>query len=525
MTRVLIADRLSASAVRLLRARGIEVDARAGLTAPELEAAIGSAHGLIVRSATKVTAETLEAASQLKVIGRAGTGVDNIDVGAATAKGIVVMNTPYGNAVTTAEHTIALMLALARQIPAADRTTQAGKWDKSSFMGVELTGKTLGIIGCGKVGAAVADRALGLKMKVIGHDPYLSPERAAAIGIEKVELDQLLARADFVTLHTPLTDSTRNLIDRARIQRMRKGVRIINCARGGLVAEEDLREALLSGHVAGAALDVFSEEPAVTNPLFGLPNVVATPHLAASTAEAQETVALQVAEQVATFLLSGTVVNAVNVPSLSAEEARKLRPYMRLAEQLGGFAGQLTETGLRAATVEYAGEVAKLDTRPLTALVLKGLLAPLLDSVNMVNAPLIARERGIEVKELSRDRDADYQTLIGLTLTTERGTRGVAGTLFGGDRPRIVRIEDIAIEAELGTHMIYIRNRDKPGIIGRIGTLLGDAGVNIATFNLGRRSVGGDALALVGVDEPLTNEIVRRLRALPDVVAVKALRF
>ena len=326
------------------------------------------------------TAELLAAADALKVVGRAGIGVDNIDVPAATERGIVVMNTPYGNAITAAEHTIAMMFALARQIPAADRSTQAGKWEKSRFMGVELSGKTLGIIGCGNIGAIVADRAQGLKMRVVAYDPFLSPERAVELGVERVSLDELLGRADFITLHTPLTDATRNIIDAAAIAKMKRGVRIINCARGGLVVEEDLAAALDSGQVAGAAVDVFVEEPARQNPLFGRDNFVATPHLGAATTEAQENVALQIAEQMADFLLTGAVSNAVNMPSLTAEEAARLKPYMVLAEQLGSFAGQLTETGIRAVEIEYEGAVADLNVKPLTATALTGLLAPQLAS-------------------------------------------------------------------------------------------------------------------------------------------------
>ncbi|MFO0995452.1 MAG: phosphoglycerate dehydrogenase [Alphaproteobacteria bacterium] len=525
MAKVLIADKLSAQAVRAFEARGITADLRPGLDAAALKSIIAGYDGLAVRSSTQVTAELLAAAPALKVVGRAGTGVDNIDVAAATARGVVVMNTPFGNSVTTAEHTIAMLFALARQIPAADHSTQAGRWEKSRFLGVELTGKTLGVVGCGNVGAIVADRALGLKMKVVGYDPYLAPERAAALGIERVTLDELFERADFVTLHVPLSDATRGLINKETIARMKKGVRIINCARGDLVVEEDLKAALEAGHVAGAALDVFRVEPAKANVLFGLDNVVATPHLGASTTEAQEKVAVQIAEQMAEFLLSGAVTNAVNMPSISAEDAPKLKPYMTLASQIGRFAGQMTETGLKSVTIEYAGQVTDLATRPLTAVLLQGLLSPLLDSVNMVNAPVIARSRGIEVREIVRDPDPDYQTLVALTVTTERRSRGIAGTLIGGGRPRIVRVADFAIEAELGPHMLYIRNRDEPGVIGRIGTLLGDAQVNIATFTLGRRAKGGDALALIGIDGPVSQATLERLRALPGIVQVTALAF
>jgi D-3-phosphoglycerate dehydrogenase / 2-oxoglutarate reductase len=525
MPKVLIADALSPRAAEILTARGIKVDFLPGLPREELKARIGLYDGLAVRSATKVDKGLLAHAKALRVIGRAGIGVDNIDVESATQRGIVVMNTPYGNSITAAEHTIALLFALCRQIPAADRSTQAGKWEKSRFLGVELSGKTLGIIGCGNVGAAVAERALGLRMKVIAYDPLLSPERARALGVEKVPLEELYDRADFLTLHTPLTETTRDLIDRRALAIMKPGVRLINCARGGLVVEEDLAEALDSGHVAGAAIDVFTEEPAFDSPLFGRDNVVATPHLGASTSEAQENVALEIAEQMADFLLSGAVSNAVNMPSLSAEEARRLSPYMKLAEQLGSFAGQLTETGIRAVAVEYEGSIAELNVKPLTAIALTGLLSPQLAAVNMVNAPLICRERDIRVSETRRAEPVDYQTLIRVIVTTERRRREVAGTLFGGDKPRLVSVEGIAVEAELGRNVLFVRNYDRPGFIGALGNALGAAAVNIATFHLGRTAPGGEAIALVEVDQALTPPILDTVRALPNVIQVKALRF
>jgi D-3-phosphoglycerate dehydrogenase len=525
MPKVLIADELSAHAVAIFRQRGVEVDVRTGLKAPELKSAIADYDGLALRSSTKVTAEILAAAPKLKVVGRAGIGVDNIDVPAATQRGVVVMNTPHGNSITTAEHAIAMMFALARQIPQADKSTQAGKWEKSRFMGVELTGKTLGIVGCGNIGSIVAERAHGLKMKVIAFDPFLSDERARDLNVQKVDLDALLTRADIITLHTPLTDSTRNLIDANALTKTKKGVRIINCARGGLVVEADLKAAIDSGHVAGAALDVFAEEPAKQNALFGLDQVVATPHLGAATAEAQENVAVQIAEQMADFLLTGAVSNALNMPSVTAEEAPKLRPYMKLAQQLGSFAGQLTHSGLRAVTIEYEGHAAELNTRPLTATALAALLTPMLDSVNMVNAPVLARERNIEVTEIKHDRPGDYQSMIRLAVTTDQRMRDVCGTLFGGDKPRIIEIKGIRIEAELGRHMLYTTNEDKPGFIGRLGTLLGESGVNIATFHLGRSAPGADAIALIEVDQPLGDDLLAKVRAIPGVVQAEALAF
>jgi D-3-phosphoglycerate dehydrogenase len=525
MPKVLIADALSPRAAEIMVARGLHVDFLPGLPAVELKERISAYDGLAVRSATKVTKGLLAHAEKLRVIGRAGIGVDNIDVEAATQRGIVVMNTPYGNSITAAEHTIALLFALCRQIPAADRSTQAGKWEKARFMGVELSGKTLGVIGCGNVGAAVAERARGLHMKVIAYDPFLSAERARDLGVEKMTLEVLFARADFITLHTPLSEATRNLIDRHALALTKPGVRLINCARGGLVVEEDLAAALDSGHVAGAAIDVFAEEPAIESPLFGRDNVVATPHLGASTSEAQENVALQIAEQMADFLLTGAVSNAVNMPSLTAEEARRLSPYMRLAEQLGSFAGQLTETGIKSVAVEYEGAIAEFNIKPLTAIALTGLLAPQLTAVNMVNAPVICRERDIRVSETRRAEPVDYQTLIRVVVETERRRREVAGTLFGGDKPRLVSVEGIPLEAELGRNVLFVRNYDKPGFIGALGNALGAAAVNIATFHLGRTAPGGEAIALVEVDQGLTPAILDTVRALPNVIQVKAMRF
>ena len=525
MPKVLIADAMSERAADILRHRGVDVDVRTGLAPDALIAAIGEYDGLAVRSATKATAEVIAAADRLRVIGRAGIGVDNVDLNAATARGIVVMNTPYGNSITTAEHAIAMMMALARQIPQANESTHDGRWEKSKFVGVELMGKTLGIIGCGNIGSIVADRACGLKMRVVAYDPYLTPERAEALGVEKVDLDDLLARADMISLHAPATDSTRGIINSATLARAKPGVRIVNCARGALIVEADLKAALESGRVAGAALDVFAAEPARDNPLFGMPQVVATPHLGASTTEAQEKVALQVAEQMADFLLTGAVVNALNMPSVSAEEAPKLRPYMALAERIGSFAGQIAESAITSVRLEYAGSAAELNIRPLTALALKGLLSPQLESVNMVNAPTLARGRGIDVAETTHERAGTYHTLIRMTVTTERQTRTLAGTLLLGDQPRIVEIKGIPMDAQLGPHMLFVTNNDKPGFIGALGTLLGEAGINIATFNLGRNQPGGDAIALIEVDEPPDESLLERVRAVPHVVRAKALRF
>ncbi|MDB5698600.1 MAG: phosphoglycerate dehydrogenase [Alphaproteobacteria bacterium] len=525
MPKVLISDQMDPNAAEIFRANGVEVDEKPGLSKDELLAIIGEYDGLAIRSATKVTKEVLEAAVNLKVVGRAGIGVDNVDIPAATAKGVIVMNTPFGNSITTAEHAIALMFALARELPAADNSTQAGKWEKNRFMGVELTNKTLGLIGAGNIGSIVADRALGLRMKVVAFDPFLSAERAIDLGVEKVELDELLARADFITLHTPLTDQTRNILNRENLAKTRKGVRIINCARGGLIDEAALKEMLESGHVAGAALDVFTEEPAKENALFGTPGLVATPHLGASTTEAQVNVAIQVAEQMADYLVRGGVSNALNVPSLSAEEAPKLRPYMAVAEQLGSLVGQLAHGSIAGLSIETEGAAAELNMKPITSAVLAGFMRVHSDTVNMVNAPVMAKERGLDVREVRHDREGDYHTLLRVTAMTQAGERTVAGTLFGNGAPRLVELFGIKVEAELAGEMLYIVNEDVPGFIGRVGTTLGEAGVNIGTFQLGRRSAGGEAVLLLSVDNHVEDDVVRKIAALPGVRTVKPLRF
>lgn len=523
--RVLISDKLSPAAVSIFKDRGIEVDLKPGLDKDELARILGDYDGLAIRSATKVTAKLLESAPRLRVVGRAGIGVDNVDIPAATAKGVIVMNTPFGNSITTAEHAIAMMFALAREIPAADLSTQAGRWEKNRFMGVEITGKTLGIIGCGNIGSIVAERALGLRMRVVAFDPFLSHERALDLGVEKVDLDALLARADFITLHTPLTEKTRNILSAENLAKTKKGVRVINCARGGLVDEVALRAALDSGHVAGAAFDVFLEEPATANPLFGHPHVVCTPHLGAATSEAQENVALQVAEQMADYLLHGAISNAVNFPSITAEEAPKLRPFIALAERLGSFAGQLTDTDITTVRITYEGDVAGMKIKALTASAVAGLLRPALVDINVVSAPSLAKERGIVVEEATRAADGDYDNLITLSVQTAHGERSVSGTVFADGRPRIVAIKDIRVDAAFGRHMIYVTNEDKPGFIGRLGTVLGQAQVNIATFALGRDQQGGSAIALVEVDDAVPPETLQAIAQIPGVKITRALAF
>jgi D-3-phosphoglycerate dehydrogenase len=523
--KVLIADKLSPAAVAIFKERGVPIDNKPGMTKEELLACVDQYDGIAIRSATKITADVIKAAKKLKVVARAGIGVDNVDISAATAAGVIVMNTPFGNSITTAEHAISLMLALARELPAANASTQAGKWEKNRFMGVEITGKVLGLIGAGNIGSIVADRARGLKMRVIAYDPFLSPERAQDIGVEKVELNDLLARADFITLHVPMTPETKNILSAEAIAKTKKGVRIINCARGGLIDEAALKVAIDSGHVAGAALDVFAVEPAKENVLFGNEKIVATPHLGASTTEAQENVALQVAEQISDYLLTGAVTNALNMPSISAAEAQKVGPWISLAEKLGSFAGQLTGTSLTAVEIVYEGTVSQLNTKALTQAALSGLLKPMLSEVNMVNAPIIAKERGIKVSETRRDRQGAYEGYIKIVVTMGESTRRVAGTVFSDGRPRMIQIKDINLDSEFAPHMLYIVNEDKPGFIGKLGTILGDAKVNIANFTLGRSAPGQDAICLVEVDGQVADSVVDAIAKLPPVKMAKALAF
>jgi len=523
--RVLISDKMDPNAAKIFEERGCDVDVITGETPEQLIARIGDYDGLAIRSSTKVTKEILDAATNLKVIGRAGIGVDNVDIPYASSKGVVVMNTPFGNSITTAEHAIALMMAVARQIPEANESTQAGKWEKNRFMGVEVTGKTLGLIGAGNIGSIVASRALGLKMKVVAYDPFLTEERAVELGVEKADLDTLLGKADFITLHVPMTDQTRNILSRENLAKTKKGVRIVNCARGGLIDEAALKEALESGHVAGAALDVFAEEPANENVLFGTPNFICTPHLGASTSEAQVNVALQVAEQLADYLVNGGVTNALNMPSLSAEEAPKLKPYMGLAEQLGSLVGQLAHGNLTEISIERSGAAAELNGKPIEAAVLAGFMKQYSDSVNMVNAPYLAKERGLDVRSIRHEREGVYHTLLRVTVATSQGPRSVAGTLFGNEAPRLVEMFGIGIEAELAGDMLYIVNKDAPGFIGNIGSLLGEAGINIGTFNLGRREAGGEAVLLLSLDSPMPKELVKKACELPGVKTVMPLAF
>ena len=524
MPKVLIADELSPRALEIFRSRGVEADVRIGLKKSDLLSIIGDYDGLAVRSATKADKAVIDAAKKLKVIGRAGIGVDNIDIPSATARGIVVMNTPFGNSITTAEHAIALLFAAARQIAAADISTQAGKWEKNRFMGVELYAKTLGLIGCGNIGALVAERALALKMKVIAYDPFLSPERAIKLGVEKVELADLLSRADVISLHTPLTDKTKNIVSAEALSGTKRGVILVNAARGGLVDEAALRAALESGHVAAAGFDVFVTEPARYSVLFGAPNFVATPHLGASTNEAQENVALQVAEQISDYLLSGAVTNALNMASISAEEASRLKPFTGLIDKLGSFAGQIADEGIEGVEIEYEGEVAHLNTHPLTATALASLMRPLMPDVNMVSAPAVLKQKGAVLTESKRETSPIYGSLIRIKVLTGGRWRTIAGVVNAGTA-KIVEVKGMALEANFHPVMLLINNRDKPGFIGALGTMLGNANINIATFHLGRQAAEEDAIAIVGVDQIVPDAIQQRLRALPHVRYVKVLQF
>jgi D-3-phosphoglycerate dehydrogenase len=523
--KVLISDKMNPLAAEIFTKKGCDVTEKSGMTPEELIAEIPNYDGLAMRSSTTVTPDVLAAAKNLKVIGRAGIGVDNIDVKSATDHGVIVMNTPFGNSITTAEHAIAMMFALARQIPQANESTHAGKWEKKKFMGAELFNKTLGVIGCGNIGGIVADRAVGLKMNVIAFDPFLTEDRATDLGVEKVELDDLFARADFITIHVPKNEKTAGLINKTSIAQMKDGVRIINCARGGIIVEADLKDALDSGKVAGAALDVFEEEPAKENILFGHPNVVCTPHLGAATTEAQVNVAIQVAEQMADYLTNGAVTNALNMPSISAEDAPRLKPYMKLAEQLGSFAGQITEHAIKAVNIEYVGTVTEVNTKPLTQMLLASLMKTQLDTVNMVNVMNIAESRGIKFSETKSGSSKEWRSVIVVNVETEARTRSVSGTLFTGKEPRIVDIEGVRIEAGLSENMLFIRNDDKPGMIGDVGSLLGNAGQNIANFHLGRTPEGDSAICLISLDAPLPDDLLDDIANLDQIKMAKTLNF
>jgi len=520
---ILVSDNLSDTGVKILKDAGFEVDVKTGMSPDELKACIGKYHGIVIRSATRLTEDIIAAADNLKVIGRAGSGLDNVDKPAASKKGIVVMNTPGGNTITTAEHTISLMVSLARNIPQATASIKEGKWEKKKFKGVELYGKTLGIVGLGQIGAQVAKRAQGLDMEVLAYDPFLSEDKASEMGVEKLSIEDIFKRADFITFHTPLTDETRNLVNRKSIKSMKDGVRLINCARGGIINEDDLYDALKSGKVAGAALDVFITEPTTkAEKLLELDNLICTPHLGASTDEAQVNVAVAVAEQIVDYLKHGTIRNAVNFPSIPKEDIPKLTPYIRLAEGLGNFAAQVFGKGLTGIKLEYGGDAAELKTEPVTIAAIKGILDPILqETVNFVNAPFIAKERGIETKVTTSSEAGDYHSILTLTLVDKEKTMSFSGTLYGRKDPRIVMVDNFPVEILPQGDILVVYNNDKPGVIGSIGTLLAEHTINIAWMHFGRESAGGLAISVVAVDSRLSDELLDKLRALPNILSAR----
>ncbi len=521
MFRVLVLDNLSEEGVEVFKAEGIEVDVRPPQKPAELAAIINDYDGLVVRSATKVTAEALEGSTRMKVIGRAGAGTDNIDKDASTRHGIVVMNTPGGNTISTCEHTFALMMALCRNIPQAHASMAAGRWDRKSFMGKELSGKTLGIVGIGRIGGAMAKRAKAFEMKILGFDPILSPLKAEALGVELVPLDDIIERSDFITIHAPKSDKTNNLFSMKEMKRMKRECRIINCARGGIVNEQDLAQALREGVIAGAALDVYTSEPFENNPFLGLDNIVMTPHLAASTDEAQVTVAVDVAKQMADYLKTGAIVNAVNVPSLDSETRAALQPLLFLAERMGLFQSQLVKGRPLSLEIEYLGDCGAADTYPVTAAVMSGFLTPMVETVNMVSAPSQLQERGIEVAEKRSSEPSSYAFEIGVTVKSDTETQRIRGTLFNGNDPRICTVNGMRVDAVPVGNMLVCMNEDKPLIVGRMCTLIGEAGINIANLMLGRDAKGGRALTVLNLDQPVPDDVLEKICAVPHVNEVR----
>ncbi len=526
--KILISDSMSSKAVEVLKGTpGLDVDVITGLKPEELKAKIKDYHGLVVRSATKVTAEIIGAAENLKVVGRAGTGVDNVDMAAATKKGIVVMNTPGGNTVTTAEHAVAMMMSLARKVPQATASMKKGEWEKKKFEGTEITGKTLGILGVGNIGSVVASRALGLRMNVIAYDPFISAEAADKLGVTLVSMDDLFKKSDFISIHVPLTAETKGIVNAEAFKKMKKGVKIINCARGGIVNEADLAEAIKAKIVSGAACDVFEKEPPPSdNPLFSLDEVILTPHLGASTFEAQENVAVAIAEQIADYLTSGTIRNAVNVPSIPSELLTALGPYISLGEKIGSFQGQILKGGVEEITVEYSGDVVNYDVAPITIACIKGLLDQVLDLyVNFVNAPFVAKERGIKVVEIKSSRSTEFASSITIKVKTREEENVVEGALFGKKEPRIVRINKFFLDAVPEGNLLLLHNEDKPGVIGNVGTLLAANNVNIARLHLGRTSVGAEAVSVWNIDTPLSKGLIEKLLKLPNIISVNVIEL
>ena len=527
MKKILISDNLSEEGIEIFKKTpGIEVNVKTKLPPEELKAIIKDYDALVIRSATKVTQEVIDCAEKLAVVGRAGIGLDNVDIPAASKRGIIVMNTPYGNTTTTAEHAISMMLSLARDIPQATASLKAGKWEKTKFTGHEFLNKTLGIVGIGRVGSIVADRAQGLKMKVIAYDPFITPEAAEKMGIVLASLDEIYSQADIITVHTPMTKETRGLINTAAFALMKKGVYIVNCARGGIVSEQDLYDALVSGKVAGAALDVFEEEPTKNLALLSLDNVICTPHLGASTDEAQINVAIAIAEQIVAYLTTGEIRGAVNFPAVSAELLTAIRPYLTLAEKLGKFEAQLVSGGIKEVVVEYSGEILNYNVAPITISLLKGLLTPILnESINYINAPFIAKERGINVIEAKSSEMKDYTSMISVTIKTAKGEIYAAGTIFGRQDPRIVRINKFTVEVIPEGRMFIMFNYDKPGVIGNIGTTLGQNGVNISRLHLSREQIDGQALVVLSTDSAVSADVIEKLRKLPHVISVADLEM
>lgn len=525
--KVLVSDSLSERGIDIMKRSGLEVDVKTKLPPDEFMKVIPNYDGLVVRSATKVTEKVIEVAKRLKVVGRAGSGLDNVDLRAATKRGIVVMNTPGGNTVTTAEHTVALIFSLARLIPQATASIKAGKWEKNKFMGMELYNKTLGIIGIGQIGSYVTRLAQGAQMQVIAYDPYLSEENAKKMGVELVPLNELYGRSDIISVHVPMTSETKSLINAEAINKMKDGVRIVNCARGGIVNENDLYDALVKGKVAGAAMDVFEQEPVnPKNPLLALENVICTPHIGAATNEAQENVALAIAEQIADYLIRGVVRGAVNIPSVPVDLLPKIQPYLTLAEKLGAFLAQSHEGGFEQLTIEYRGEVSALTTVPITVAALKGLLTPILEEpVNYVNAPIVAKDRGIEIKEIKSAESGEFTSLIVLSVKAGSRQATVSGTLYNRKDPRIVEIDGLSLEAVPEGHMLLMINDDQPGVIGNIGRLLGDSRINISRMQLGREHSGGKAISVVGIDSAVSPELLAKLKNLPHVLSAKLIEL
>ncbi len=522
MKKVLVSDNLAKEAVEIFEnALGIEVDVMTNLTPDELKGVIKEYDGLAIRSATKVTQELIEKADNLKVVARAGVGLDNVDIEAASKRGIVVMNTPGGSTITTGEHTVAMMISLAKMIPDATATMKAGKWEKKKYMGTELYNKTLGIVGIGRVGSIVSSRAQGFGMKVIAYDPFILPEVAEKMGITILTLDEVLEKADFITVHTPLTKETRGIIDSAAIAKMKDGVFLINCARGGIIKEKDLLEGLKSGKIGGAALDVFEEEPTKNMGLLALDNVICTPHLGASTDEAQKNVAIAVAHQIVDYLSTGEIKNAVNFPSITAEMAALINPYLNLAEKLGQFQAQIVPGGIKEVAIEYGGEILEYNLAPITISLLKGLLTPVLgENVNYINAPVIAKERGINVVESKHSEIGDYKSMIAVTVKTAKEESYAAGTIFGQRDARIVRINKFVLDVIPEGNMLVLYNSDKPGVIGNIGLTLGNSGINIARLHLSRELVDGKALVVLSTDSLVSEEVLKKLKDVSHVLSV-----